>query len=127
VPRRLRPWETDTLPQRNRRGWRVRRVDLHGYDVLTALEVARQAASDAYDNGYQGLELLHGAADVVAPVEGGEGRGGIKWELRRMLAGGQFKAYVDRHELMEGMMRLHLRPNPRPRREEWSEPPAPRR
>jgi len=115
------------LPQRNRRGLRIRRVDLHGYDVLTATEVARQAVSDAYANGYQALELLHGAANVVEPVEAGEGRGGIKWALRRMLDRGQFKAYVGRHELLEGMMRLHLRPNPRPRREEWSEPPAPTR
>ena len=107
------------------RGPRVRRVDLHGFDVVGAVEYASRAVGDAYANGYSAIELLHGAADVTEPVHPGEGRGAIKWELRRMLEGGEF-AEVAGSELMEGLMRLQLKPNPRPRPERWSAPP-PRR
>jgi len=140
MPRRgARPWQADrygrddrqpaTPAARSARRVRVRRVDLHGYDVLSAAEYARAAVRDGYDNGYQFVELLHGAADVTEPVAAGEGRGGIKWELRRMLEQGQFDVFCrarHEHALMEGMMRLALRPNPQPRSEEWTPPPAPR-
>ncbi|MHB8509328.1 MAG: hypothetical protein ACYDGR_11865 [Candidatus Dormibacteria bacterium] len=105
------------------RGARVRRLDLHGYDVLTATELANLTVREAYQNGYQAVELLHGAADVVEPVKGGEGRGGIKWELRRMLDEGRFDEFCrsrQDHQLLEGMLRLMLRNNPQPRSESWS-------
>ncbi|HEY7201452.1 MAG TPA: hypothetical protein VIC57_14625, partial [Candidatus Dormibacteraeota bacterium] len=58
-----------------------RRVeDLHGLDVLTAVRFAVIRVREAYDNGYDEIELLHGSADVRAPVA--DGRGRIKWELR---------------------------------------------
>jgi hypothetical protein len=98
-------------------------VDLHGYDVLTATDVALLRTSEAHANGYAVVELLHGAADVSVPVAAGAGRGAIKWELRRMLEQGQFNAFVAGAELLEGMMRLRLRPNPRPRPERFSDAP----
>ena len=110
-----------------RRAPRSRRVDLHGYDVLTAVDFALEQTAEAYANGYASIELLHGAADVTQPVAAGEGRGGIKWELRRMLERGQFNTYTQGSELLEGMMRLRLRPNPKPRSESWSPPPPRRR
>ncbi len=131
--RPTRPWQSDhhgAKPPKRRGVARVRRVDLHGYDVLSATDVAMVALREAYANGYQHLELLHGAADVVDPVEAGGGRGGIKWELRRMLDRGQFDAYCrnrNEHALLEGMMRLAIKPNPQPQGERWTDPPKPAR
>src|SRR5205085_12602349 len=73
---------------------RVRRltVDLHGHDVVTALELAIVRVSEAQRNGYEEIELQHGAADVEEPVE--EGRGRIKWELRRMARTGRFNQWA---------------------------------
>jgi hypothetical protein len=137
MPRRgSRPWQAEHSGRDDRaqvrsaaRRLRVRRIDLHGYDVVGAAGYALTAVREAHANGYQFVELLHGAADVTEPVEAGEGRGGIKWELRRMLERGAFDPFCrarHEHALMEGMMRLALRPNPRPRAEEWSSPPEPR-
>ena len=59
----------------------------------------------------------------------GEGRGGIKTELRRMLDRGEFDSYLQprsQQQVLEGMLRLAIRPNPRPRPESWTDAPAPR-
>lgn len=127
--RRPRPWqqETSSRPQPRRRpGGRVRQLDLHGYDVLTALDLARLTVSEAYANGYQAVEILHGARDVTSHVAGGEGRGGIKWGLRGMLERGEFNAQVASSQVMEGSLRLELKPNPKPRAERWTPPPSAR-
>src|SRR5919197_308541 len=73
---------------------RTLRVDLHGYDVVSALELAVVRTSEAYRNGYEAVELVHGGADVTEPVE--EGRGRIKWELRRLAERGRFDNWADR-------------------------------
>lgn len=99
-------------------------VDLHGHDVRTAVRVAMSRVSDAYNNGYDTIELIHGAADVAEPVE--EGRGRIKWELRRLVEGGSLDRFIqsDRSWLKDASIVLKLRPNPRARRNSWSnEPP----
>jgi hypothetical protein len=140
MPRRpTRPWQPErygadsknATVRGSRRGPRTHRVDLHGYDVLTAVDLARLSVSEAYLNGYSYVELLHGAADVTEPVAAGAGaRGGIKWELRRMLERGEFDSWCrshHEHALLEGMMRLALRPNPTQRGEEWTPMPPPRR
>lgn len=100
-------------------------VDLHGYDVLGALELAEQRVHEAYENGYGTVELLHGAGDVAEPVE--QGRGRIKWALRRLVEEGRFHGYcvADKTWLKAGSIVLYLKPNPRPRRENWV--PEPRR
>ena len=68
---------------------RTRTVDLHGHDVLTALDLAEQRVREAYANGYEAIELLHGAGDVAEPVESGRGR--IKWALRQMVEDGSLR------------------------------------
>ncbi|MFY9614399.1 MAG: hypothetical protein WAT58_03275 [Candidatus Dormiibacterota bacterium] len=132
--RRPRPWQPDR-PGRGRPaprasgggGSRSRRLDLHGYDVATAVDIALRVVREAYDNGYLEVEVLHGARDVVDPVHPGEGRGGIKWELRRMLDRGQFDAWVSGADALEGSIRFRLRNNPRQRPERWSDVPPPTR
>jgi hypothetical protein len=99
-------------------------VDLHGHDVLTAVDLARQRVREAYDNGFEAVELLHGAGDVSEPVETGRGR--IKWALRRVVENGELDGYIDRGRtwLKAGSIVLYLKRNPRARRERWApEPP----
>src|SRR5258708_30571098 len=96
VPRgRPRPWQADNRPRPGpRNSGRVRRVDLHGYDVRTAIEVAARAVEDAYANGYDAVEILHGARDVVSHVAAGEGRGAIQWGARSVLERGDVNAHL---------------------------------
>jgi hypothetical protein len=103
-----------------------RRVeDLHGLDVLTAVRFAVTRVREAYENGYDEIELQHGAADVREPVGDRGGRGRIKWELRRLLERGDLDRWGRREDSWPRASSLvvALRRNPRPRREAWS--PAP--
>jgi hypothetical protein len=102
---------------------RTRTIDLHGHDVLTALDLAEDRIREAYANGYEAIELLHGAGDVVEPVETGRGR--IKWALRRMVEDGSLDGYIDRRRtwLKAGSMVLYLKRNPKARPERWSPDP----
>ena len=105
-----------------------RRVeDLHGLDVLTAVRFALTRVREAYENGYDEIELLHGAADVREPVA--DGRGRIKWELRDLLDRGALDRWCRREDCWPRASSLvvPLRRNPRPRRELWSPRPAGRR
>lgn len=103
---------------------RATTVDLHGHDVLTATHLALRRVSEAYHNGFDSIELIHGAADVEEPVE--EGRGRIKWELRRMVQQGAFDSYAARDQawLKGGSIVLTLKRQSRPRRESWSDEPG---
>ncbi len=104
---------------------RRRQEDLHGYDVLTAIDFALERVREAYENGYDEIELVHGSASVQARVE--DGRGRIKWELRALFEQGGFDAWSRRERSWPraGSLLLALKRNPRPRGESWS--PAPRR
>jgi hypothetical protein len=103
---------------------RTLRVDLHGHDVVTALELSAIRVREAQANGWEAVELVHGAADVEEPVS--EGRGRIKWELRRMAAGGRFDRWIDRTRTWEkaGSLVLYLKPNGRPGPARWSGEPS---
>ena len=98
-------------------------VDLHGFDVLSAVDAAVAKVEDAYRNGYDEIELLHGAADVQTPVEAGRGR--IKWELRRLYEAGRFDGWVDRRHSWPraSSLVLRLKSNPRARAEHWRSDP----
>ncbi|HEY8760944.1 MAG TPA: hypothetical protein VIP52_08565 [Candidatus Dormibacteraeota bacterium] len=102
---------------------RTHTVDLHGHDVLTAVDLAMDRVQEAYSNGYEAVELLHGAGDVTEPVETGRGR--IKWELRKLVEQGSLDGYIDRGRtwLKSGSIVLYLKRNPRARRESWSRDP----
>jgi len=92
-------------------------------DVLTAVRFAMTRVREAYENGYDEIELLHGAADVREPVS--DGRGRIKWELRDLLARGTLDRWCRREDSWPraSSLLLALRRNPRPRREVWSAAP----
>jgi DNA-nicking Smr family endonuclease len=99
-------------------------VDLHGHDVLTAVDFAMRRVAEAHNNGYESIELVHGSADVEEPVTAGRGR--IKWELRQAAQAGLFSRWADPSRTWEkaGSIVLYLKPNPRARPESWSrEPP----
>ncbi len=101
-----------------------RRVeDLHGLDVVTAVRFAVTRVREAYENGYDEVELLHGAPDVREPVVSGRGR--IKWELRQLLDRGELDRWCRRADCWPRASSLvvALKRNPRPRREAWSQPP----
>lgn len=101
-----------------------RRVeDLHGLDVLSAVRFATTRVREAYENGFDEIELLHGAPDVRAPAP--DGRGRIKWELRRLLERGELDRWCRREDCWPRASSLIvvLKRNPRPRRETWSPPP----
>lgn len=105
---------------------RTLKVDLHGHDVLTAVDLAALRVREAFDNGYEAVELLHGAADVAEPVETGRGR--IKWALRQVVEDGSYDGYIERDRtwLKAASVVLYLKRNPRARSERWR-PEPPRR
>jgi hypothetical protein len=104
---------------------RRRREDLHGFDVMTAVDFALARTREAWENGYDEIEFVHGAADVQERVDGGRGR--IKWELRDLLESGRLDRWASRERSWPRASSLvvALRRNPRPRPERWDG--APRR
>lgn len=100
-------------------------VDLHGYDVLSAIDLATLRVEEAYRNGYDEVELLHGSGDVHEPVDSGRGR--IKWELRRLHDAGGFDRWAERSRSWPKTtaLVLRLKRNPSARAETWH--PAPTR
>jgi len=102
---------------------RRRLEDLHGFDTRTAVEFAMRRISEAYANGYDEIELTHGAADVRDRPD--EGRGKIKWALRDLLDSGRLDQWANRRDSWprESSMVIALLRNPRPRSEFWSPPP----
>jgi hypothetical protein len=97
---------------------RLVEVDLHGYSVETALELARTAVAEAYENGFRFVRLVHGRSTsqpssypCQAPT--------IKEELLRFLDEGAFARYAytrrsGRHKRRPSSLTLALRPNPSP-------------
>ncbi len=79
----------------------------------------------AFEHGFERVEFVHGAADVLArgtPGYGGgsvQGRGQIKDILRRRLYRGQWRRWAlevreGQHEIDESRMVIALRENQRP-------------
>lgn len=96
----------------------LREVDLHGYSVETAMEVARSVIAEAYENGICYVRLIHGyntsrsrTYPYSAPT--------IKEELLRLLQEGAFSRFAyslksGRHVRRAGSITIALRPNPSP-------------
>src|SRR5215472_9574341 len=96
---------------------------MHGMDVLTAVRYAVTRTREAYENGYDEIEFVHGAGDVREHVS--DGRGRIKWALRELLDSGRLDRWADRDGSWPRASSLvvAVRRNPRPRRESWSAAP----
>ena len=90
-------------------------LDLHGYPVRQAVEIAGDTVKAAYEAGFEYIKLIHGAPDVEHRMTAQVlGRGGIKWELRGFLARGDWSRYVyprrsAKHGIGDGAMALALR------------------
>jgi hypothetical protein len=106
-------------------------VDLHGYGLSAARRIAREKIREAWENGFQRITLVHGAAGVRRHgLAWSRGYGVIKFQLRGQFLRGRWRQYLyhggsRKHRLDEGAMRLAVRPNPEPRRPpHWSPLPA---
>jgi hypothetical protein len=95
-------------------------VDLHGYPVWEAVQVATEKIREAWEKGFEQITLIHGAPDIYHHrIASACGRGGIKWSLRGCLARGEWGEWVysrrsTKHVIEDGAMTLALRPNGRP-------------
>lgn len=91
-------------------------VDLHGYSVREAEDIAGAKIAEAWRSGCSYITLIHGSPlirhHMIAQMMQ---RGGIKWRLRGMLARGDWNRYVyprrsRKHYISDGSMTLRLRP-----------------
>lgn len=71
------------------------RLDLHGYDLHTAVDLVVACAAAAWEHGFEQLTILHGAAGVTSPTAvNASGRGAIKWAVRAALDKGEFDPWA---------------------------------
>jgi hypothetical protein len=110
------------------------RLDLHGYDVHTAVELAIACAAAAWEHGFERLTILHGARDFSSPQDVQiSGRGAIKWAIRSALDNGEFDGWAlpprrgdHRRGSRTSETSIELRPNPDPHADaEWPTIPQP--
>jgi len=91
-------------------------VDLHGYPVWQAREVAENTIEEALRQpDVASITLIHGAPYIRHHAAARAlGRGGIKWSLRGCLARGEWDQWVyprrsRKHRIGDGSMTLALR------------------
>lgn len=110
------------------------RLDLHGYDIHTAVDLALQCVEAAWEHGFARLTVLHGASQVTSPTHAeASGRGAIKWAVRKALDDGEFSAWAlaprsekHRRASRSSETSIALRPNPDPHPEaHWPVIPQP--
>jgi hypothetical protein len=113
------------------------RVDWHLYAPDQVETWADRVLEAAWKHGFERVEFVHGASDVVARGTPGyvggriEGRGRIKALLRRRLYRGQWRRWAlevreGRHQIDEARMVIALRANPKPdRNARWPLVPPP--
>jgi len=54
-------------------------LDLHGYPLWQALELAEDTIRDAWESGYARIKIIHGAPDIKSRMAAvASGRGGIE-------------------------------------------------
>jgi len=71
------------------------RLDLHGYDLHAAVDLAVACAAAAWEHGFARLRILHGARHATSPADAHlGGRGAIKWAIRGALNDGAFDAWA---------------------------------
>jgi hypothetical protein len=98
---------------------RTNKLDLHGYPVTSAREVALEFVKAAWEMGHGQVVLIHGAraADNPRSELVLSGYGGIKWSLRAMLDGDEFEPYARSprsplHRREATQLIIALEPNP---------------
>jgi len=110
------------------------RLDLHGYDLHTAIDLARDCAASAWEHGFVRLTVLHGARQATTPADvQNSGRGAIKWAVRQALDDGEFNDWArpprseqHRRASRASETSIALKPNPDPHPEaEWPVIPQP--
>jgi hypothetical protein len=71
-------------------------LDLHGYPVASARELAVEFVKAAWEAGHDHIVLIHGARAARHPRSelALSGYGGIKLSLRAMLDGGEFDPHA---------------------------------
>jgi hypothetical protein len=95
-------------------------VDLHGYPVWEAVEIATKKIRQAWEQAFEEITLIHGAPDIGHHTTASAlGRGDIKWSLRGCFARGEWKQWVysrrsKKHSIEDGAMTLALRPKGSP-------------
>ena len=104
-------------------------VDLLGYSMRTALDVASEKVREAWENGFGFISFIHGASGVrhhATQQWSRSGEGTIKWKLRNIVLRGEWREWIyyrysKKHDIGDVAMSLALRPNPNPRKEPiWS-------
>jgi hypothetical protein len=92
-------------------------VDLHGYPVWEAVEIAETRIREAWNQpAIEAITFVHGAPEIRNHgVAQALGRGGIKWSLRGCLARGEWNEWVygrrsKKHRIEDGSMTLTFRP-----------------
>ena len=90
-------------------------LDLHGYKVETAIEVAREKVREAWENGCVELVIIHGWGASRVPLRLGQGRaterqnGTIAQGLREQWERGEWSRWVHEVSVEAGRMRVRLR------------------
>ena len=99
---------------------RTNELDLHGYSVASAHEIALEFVKAAWEAGHDQVVLVHGAraADDPRSELALGGYGGIKLSLRAMLDGGEFDPYARSpssplHRREATRLTIALEPHPR--------------
>jgi hypothetical protein len=99
---------------------RTNELDLHGYPVAWAREIALEFVKAAWEAGHDHAVLIHGARAARDPRSElvMRGYGGIKWSLRAMLKGGDFDPYARSpssplHRRQATRLIIALEPQPR--------------
>ncbi|MFC1919631.1 Smr/MutS family protein [Chloroflexota bacterium] len=105
-------------------------IDLHGYSLVSAEEVALVKVREAYDNGFPRITFIHGWSTARQVYEL-EPPGTIKHLLRSMLKRGEFEPYAYTwrnrgHLRSNASLTIALRSSPEPLEQPfWSAlPPA---
>ncbi len=98
-------------------------LDLHGYKVETALEVARGKVREAWENGCLELVIIHGWGASRTPKDRQSGT--IGQALREQWEQGEWSGWVHEVSVEAGRMRVRLRGSGSPSRtRRWSQIPA---
>jgi hypothetical protein len=99
---------------------RTNELDLHGYPVASAREIALEFVKAAWEAGHNQVVLIHGARAAHDPRSelALSGYGGIKLSLRAMLDGGEFDPYAQSprsplHRRNATRLIIALEPHPR--------------